>query len=69
MTYQSIETRSLTPTIGAEIFGVDLGKKIGNQQFQEIHDALMEHLVIFFRNQNITPDQHKDLGRRSAGYT
>ena len=26
MAYQSIEVRKLTPTIGAEIFGVDLGK-------------------------------------------
>jgi alpha-ketoglutarate-dependent taurine dioxygenase len=37
------------PTIGAEIFGVDLAQPLGNQQFQEVHDALMENLVIFFR--------------------
>ena len=54
MTYQSIEVRKLTPTIGAEIFGVDLGKPLGNQQFQEVHDALMENLVIFFRDQKMT---------------
>ena len=64
MAYQSIEVRKLTPTIGAEIFGVDLGKPLGNQQFQEVHDALMENLVIFFRDQKMTIDQHKDLGRR-----
>ena len=64
MAYQSIQLRKLTPTIGAEIAGVDLGRALGNQQFQEIHDALMENLVIFFRGQNMTPAQHKDFGRR-----
>jgi len=64
MTYQSIEVRKLTPTIGAEIFGVDLGGQIGNQQFQEIHKALMENQVIFFRDQKMTAEQHKDFGAR-----
>ena len=64
MGYQSIEVRTLTPSIGAEIFGVDLGGSIGNQQFQEIHDALLQHLVIFFRDQKMTPEQHKGFGRR-----
>ncbi len=64
MAYQTIEVRKLTPAIGAEIFGVDLAKPLGNQQFQEVHDALMENLVIFFRDQELTHDQHKDFGRR-----
>jgi taurine dioxygenase len=64
MTYQSIDVRKLTPTIGAEIFGVDLSRELGNQQFQEIHDALMDNLVIFFRDQTLTPEQHMDFGRR-----
>ena len=64
MAYQSIDVRKLTPSIGAEIFGVDLAKPLGNQQFQEVHDALMENLVIFFRDQKMTIDQHKDFGRR-----
>ena len=54
MAYQSIEVRKLTPTIGAEIFGVDLAKPLGNQQFQEVHDALMDNLVIFFRDQKMS---------------
>ena len=64
MAYQSIEVRKLTPSIGAEIFGVDLAKPLGNQQFQEVHDALMDNLVVFFRDQKMTIDQHKDFGRR-----
>ena len=64
MGYQTIEVRKLTPAIGAEISGVDLSRPLGNQQFQEVHDALMENLVIFFRDQELTHDQHKDFGRR-----
>jgi taurine dioxygenase len=29
-----------------------------------VHDALMENLVIFFRNQNMTAEQHKAFGQR-----
>jgi taurine dioxygenase len=63
MPYQTIEVTKLTPYIGAEIGGVDLSRPLGNQQFQEVHDALMENLVIFFRDQHLTHDQHKDFGR------
>jgi taurine dioxygenase len=59
MTYQSIDVRKLTPTIGAEVFGVDLAKPLGNQQFQEVHDALMDNLVIFFRDQKMSIDRTK----------
>ena len=55
MGYQTIEVRKLTPCIGAEIFGVDLARPLGNQDFQEIHDALMANLVIFFRDQELEP--------------
>ena len=64
MAYQSIEVRKLTPTIGAEVFGVDLGQGLSNRQFTEVHDALMDNLVIFFRDQKMTPEQHKDFGQR-----
>jgi len=64
MSYETIQVRPLTPTIGAEIFGVDLGGDISNQQFQEIHDAFLQHIVIFFRDQKMTPEQHKSFGRR-----
>ncbi len=64
MAYQTIEVRKVTPMIGAEIHGVDLSKDLSNQQSQEIHDALMENLVIFFRDQKMTVEQHKAFGSR-----
>src|SRR5947207_1814958 len=64
MSYQTIEVKKLTPHVGAEIGGVDLSQPLGNQQFQEVHDALMENLVVFFRDQRLSHDQHKAFGRR-----
>ena len=48
MDYETIRVRRLSPAIGARVEGIDLGRPLGNQQFQEIHDALMAHLVLFF---------------------
>src|SRR5262245_44846294 len=64
MGYKTIEVRKSTPHIGAEVFGVDLSEPLGNQQFQEVHNALMDNLVIFFRDQTLSPERHKEFGRR-----
>ena len=64
MSYQTIEVHNSTPHIGAEIRGVDLSNPLGNQQFQEVHDALMDRLVIFFRDQKLSIEQHMAFGRR-----
>jgi taurine dioxygenase len=62
--YEAITITKLTPIIGAEIAGVDLSKPLGNRALDEIHRALAENLVVFFRDQHITPDQHLAFGRR-----
>ena len=64
MTYARIEVRPIAGALGAEIGGVDLSKDLDNQTFAEVHQALLDHLVIFFRNQTLTPEQHKAFGRR-----
>jgi taurine dioxygenase len=64
MNSESFFLRKLTPTIGAEIGGVDLTRTLSDEGIKEIHHALLENLVIFFRNQDLTPEQHKALGRR-----
>jgi taurine dioxygenase len=56
--------RKLTSAIGAELEGIDLSHPLSNDALQAIHDALIDNLVIFFRYQNLTPEQHKALGRR-----
>ena len=64
MKYETIQVTPLTPTIGAEITGIDLALPLSDQQFHEIHHAFTQHLVIFFREQDITTEQHKAFGRR-----
>jgi hypothetical protein len=61
--YEAITLDRLTPVIGAEIGGVDLGN-LSNRQFDEIHRALAEHGAVFFRDQRITPEQQLAFGRR-----
>jgi len=62
--YETISVDPVTPRVGALVSGVDLGGPLGNQQFQEIHDALMRHEVLFFRDQHMSLDQHKAFGAR-----
>jgi taurine dioxygenase len=62
--YETITVEKLTPIIGAEIGGVDLAGPLSNHTFDEIHRALAENLVIFFRGQKLTPQQHLAFGRR-----
>src|ERR1051325_12037404 len=63
MSYQAIRVEKLTPIIGAEIGGVDLSQPLDERTFKEIHEALTENLVVFFRDQHLTPDQQKRFGR------
>jgi taurine dioxygenase len=62
--YDTISIDKLTPIIGAEIGGVDLSKPLGNRTLDEIHRALAENSVIFFRDQHLTEEQHLDFGRK-----
>ena len=63
MTTSAISIEPLTPTIGATVHGVDLTQPIDEETFQFIYDAWMEHLVLFFRDQPMSPDQHLTFGR------
>jgi taurine dioxygenase len=63
MTYASIQVQKLTPHVGAEISGADLSRPLDEHTFKEIHAALVDNGVIFFRDQHLTPDQQKDFGR------
>lgn len=64
MGYEHIDVQQVAGALGAEINGVDLGQPMDDDTFGEIHAAYLEHQVIFFRDQHMTPDQHKAFGRR-----
>ena len=54
--YRRIEVRPIAGALGAEIGGVDLSA-LDDETFGEIEVAWLAHLVVFFRGQDITPEQ------------
>ena len=60
---QNMRVEPIGGHIGALVSGVDLGLPTDEKTFRGIHDALMEHQVIFFRDQEMTLEQQKALGR------
>ena len=64
MKSNSIEVRPIAGAIGAEIHGIDLADSPSDEQFDTVRRAFLDHQVIFFRDQALDPDSHKELGRR-----
>jgi taurine dioxygenase len=64
MTATSIEVRPLTGALGAEVHGPDLSTRLDDATVSAIRQALLDHCVIFFRDQRFDADQHKVLARR-----
>ena len=63
MSNQPVEVRPLTRRIGAEIHGVDLSQPLEPSRREAMHQALMRHQVIFFRDQSLSHDDHERVGR------
>ena len=63
MSYETINVTPVTPRIGAEVDGLTLAKPLSNHQVEELHQALAEHQVLFFRDQPLDVERHKALGR------
>jgi taurine dioxygenase len=64
MTASRLEVRPLSGAIGAEIFGVDLAEALDDDVVREIRVTLLEHVVIFFRDQELSPQQLLALAER-----
>ena len=59
----ALQVSPITPHIGAEVSGVDLAK-LTDGEFKTIHKAFLDHLVLFFRDQDLSVDEHIEFGRR-----
>ena len=53
----SLTITPISSALGAQIDGVDLTRPLSPQQRDAIEQALLEHQVIFFKDQSITPQQ------------
>lgn len=59
--YTRFAVRPVAPTIGAVIEGVSLADDVDPGLFAELNRALLEWKVLFFRDQHISPEQHRDF--------
>jgi taurine dioxygenase len=61
----TMRAHRLTPALGAEVTDVDLGKVARSDElFAELKGLLLEHKVLFFRDQDITRAEHVALAER-----
>lgn len=59
-----IEVRPVTTGFGAEIHGVDLSRPLPDADLAQMREAFGAYGVIFFRDQELTPEQHIDFAER-----
>ncbi len=64
MTYQRIRLQPISGSLGTVITGVDLREPLDDDTYQEIKRALLDNLLVFFRDQDITPEQQIAFGHR-----
>ncbi|MFS2166339.1 TauD/TfdA dioxygenase family protein [Variovorax sp. Varisp62] len=61
---QHFEVRPFDAPVGAEVVGLDISKPINTEDFTRLHKAHLDHHVLVFRDQQITPQEHIDFSRR-----
>jgi taurine dioxygenase len=59
-----LQIRPIPGTFAAEVVGLDLGVGLSAADFADIHRAHLDHHVLAFRDQRITPQQQIDFSRR-----
>ncbi|MBM3488579.1 MAG: taurine dioxygenase [Alphaproteobacteria bacterium] len=62
MTYDTISVKPMTPHIGGLVSGIDLNRPLAPAVARDLHAALMEHQVLFFRDQKLTHATQKVFG-------
>lgn len=64
LTWRNFTAHRMSPTIGAEIRGLDLRTELSDDVVAELAQALADYKVIFFRDQPVTPAQHLAFSKR-----
>lgn len=62
--YRQLTVKKIAGSLGAEIEGVDLAQDLSEGLMAEVRAALLDNLVICFRDQHLTPDQQLAFARR-----
>ena len=58
-----IDIRPVTGVIGAEVTGVDPSRPLDDATADTIRKAWLDHLVLFFRDVDVTPEQQIEFAR------
>jgi len=61
---QLFDVRPLAGHVGVEIVGLDLTRPLNDADFARVHQAHLDHHVVIFRDQRITPAQQIEFSRR-----
>jgi taurine dioxygenase len=64
-----LDIQPVTPVIGAEVHGIDLREPLDPATVAELSDALVQWKVLFFRDQQLTRDQHVAFGQAFGALT
>ncbi len=59
-----LELKPLSGGLGCEILNVDLAGNLSNRDFSEIRRAFFDYGVIFFRDQELAPEDHVSFAQR-----
>ena len=66
MSKSRVHISPYSSALGAVVSGVDLAQPVSDTDFDKIRQAFLNFGVIFFRDQDITPEQHLAFARRFA---
>jgi taurine dioxygenase len=64
VTRQRLSLAPYSPTIGADVSGIDLREHLADEVIAELRQGLLDWKVLFFREQDLTTEQHLDFARR-----
>lgn len=64
MAYKHFSLTPLSGALGAEVVGIDLAKPLDDDAMAEIVSAFHDYIVLLFRDQHLSPEQHGAIARR-----
>jgi taurine dioxygenase len=56
-----LDVKPIAGALGAEVAGIDLSRRLDPRAAEAVRAAFREHLVLFFRDQSLTPEQQMDF--------